>query len=315
MSGGWAIGIDVGGTKIAGGLVRLATGEVGARRVVPTRPERGGETVLADVVAVARELSEDAACGSAVRGIGVGIPELVDLDGVIRSGNVIGWEGLPVSEHLGQIAPVVIEADVRAAALAEARYGAGRPFSLFVYISIGTGISSCLVRDGTPFAGARGNALVLSTGPLTVPCASCGIQTDFVLEEYASGPALVERYRAQGNRTVDRAEDVLAAAAAGNETAAAIVQSAGEVLGSSVGLLANVLDPEAVIIGGGLGLAGGLYWTSLVRSTREHIWSEATRTLPILPAALGADAGLIGAAATAATAYTTLMDSEVTTRR
>jgi glucokinase len=316
MNGGWAIGIDVGGTKIAGGLVRLATGEVGARRVVPTSPERGGEAVLADVVAVAGELSADgAARGGAIQGIGVGVPELVDLDGVVRSGNVIGWEGLPVTERLGQIAPVVIETDVRAAARAEARYGAGRAFGLFAYVTVGTGISCCLVQDGAPFAGARGNALVLASAPMTVPSDTHGVVSKFVLEDYASGPALVARYRQQTGQAVTGAEAVLAAAGAGDEAANEIVRSAGETLGSSVGFLVNVLDPAAVIVGGGLGLAGGLFWERLVESTRAHVWSEATRQLPILPAALGADAGLIGAAATAATAHATFMDGDVSMRR
>jgi glucokinase len=78
-----------------------------------------------------------------------------------------------------------------------------------------------------------------------------------------------------------------------------VVETAGEALGVSVGWLVNVLDPEAVIVGGGLGLAGGLYWESFISSTRAHIWAEAARNLPVLPAALGAEAGLIGAAAIA----------------
>src|SRR5215510_10622523 len=76
-----------------------------------------------------------------------------------------------------------------------------------------------------------------------------------------------------------------------------VVRTAGESLGVSPAFLASTLDPEAVIVGGGLGLAGGPYWESFLSSTREHIWAENSRDLPILKAALGADAGLIGAAA------------------
>lgn len=76
-----------------------------------------------------------------------------------------------------------------------------------------------------------------------------------------------------------------------------VVRSAGHALGVSVAFLVNTLDPEAVIVGGGLGLAGGLYWSSFVDSTRDHVWAETTRSLPILTANLGPDAGFIGAAA------------------
>lgn len=305
-----AIGLDVGGTKIAGGLVAFPAGgsgqaadrppsaEVLAKRLLPTDAGRGGEAVLADTLALAAELlkvtRQDA---RDVLGIGVAVCELVDPAGNITSGQTVAWEGLPVRERFAALAPSVIESDVRAAALAEARLGAGRPFRLSAYVTVGTGISSCLVQDGRPFAGARGNALVLASAPWSMRCPACETQVEQVLEEFASGPALVERYSRTSARPVSRAEEVLALAAAGDPDAGEIVRTAGEALGNAVGHLTNVLDPEAVIVGGGLGLAGGLYWERFVTATRAHIWSEATRALPILPAALGVDAGLIGAAA------------------
>jgi glucokinase len=97
---------------------------------------------------------------------------------------------------------------------------------------------------------------------------------------------------------VARGEELLAVVETGDALAIDVVKTAGQALGVSVGWLVNVLDPESVIVGGGLGLAGGLYWSSFVAATREHIWSDTNRELPILPAALGVDAGLIGAAAT-----------------
>ena len=90
----------------------------------------------------------------------------------------------------------------------------------------------------------------------------------------------------------------MAAAARGEPDAARVIRDAGEALGSGLGFLVNVLDPDAVVVGGGLGLAGGLYWEVLVESARRHIWAETTRGLPIIPAQLGPDAGLIGAALT-----------------
>ena len=293
----WGLGLDVGGTKIAGGVVESEGGRVLARRVVPTAPERGGEAVLVDALALAEELAAEArAQGGTVASVGVGVAELVDAEGNVRSAHLLGWRDLPVRDRFSRIAPAVVEADVRAAALAEARYGYGRDFRVFAYVTVGTGISSCLVQDGRPFAGARGSALVLASGPLSSTCPRCGARSRQVLEDYASGPAIAARYSRHASREVARAEEVMAAAAAGDDAAVGVVRSAGEALGNSVGFLVNLLDPEAVVVGGGLGLAGGLYWDSFVASTREHIWSEATRGLPILPAALGPDSGLVGAA-------------------
>ena len=295
-----AIGLDVGGTKIAGGVVRLATGQILARQVVPTQPWRGGEAVLNDtrklaerLLAKAQELSAD------ILGIGIGVAELIDLQGNVTSDHTIAWRGVPLQSAFSRLAPTVVESDVRAAALAESKYGAGQPFNLFIYITIGTGISCCLVQHGQPYAGARGNALILASSPLLVTCSVCGGVSKPILEEIASGPALVKRYNQAllPSGSAERGEDVLDAVQAGDPVAVDIVRTAGEMLGSAVGWLVNVLDPEAVIVGGGLGLAGGLYWDSFAASTRHHVYAAGTRQLPIIPAALGTDAGLIGAAA------------------
>lgn len=294
-NGRFAIGLDVGGTKIAGGLVCLDSGQVIASRTVPTSPERGGEAVLADALAIAKELVAAAGSGTgAVAGIGIGVAELVDPKGAIQSEHLIKWRGLPIVERFGGIGQAKIVSDVRAAALAEARFGAGKSRQLFAYISIGTGISSCLVLGGKPLTGARGNALVLSSAPISVPCGDGW--TSFVLEDFSSGPAIAKRYKSATGAIAIQSEDVVVRAEKGDQMAVEIVESAGRALGSNVGFLINVTDPEAVVVGGGLGLAGGLFWESFVVSTRAHIWSEQTRELPIVMAGLGTSAGVIGAA-------------------
>lgn len=302
-----AIGLDVGGTKIAGGIVTFPAGQVLLKRVIPTRPQRGGEVVLAEAVALAQALLAEAKhMALELVGIGLGVAELVDPAGNITSAQTIPWANLPVQLTFSRLAPSVVESDVRTAALAEAMWGAGQPFKHFVYVTVGTGISCCLMQEGRPYAGARGNALVLASGALTISCTECGAKVKWVLEEIAAGPALVTRYhkaralaQASSVDLVKRGEEVLAAVNAGDPLAIEVVKTAGEALGVGVAWLVNVLDPEAVIVGGGLGLAGGLYWHSFVAATREHIWAERARDLPILAAALGVEAGLIGAAATA----------------
>ncbi len=287
-----SIAVDVGGTKIAAGLVEPG-GRLLARRSLPTRPERGGAAVLSDCLALVRTLAAEA--GSAVAGVGVSLCELVDPDGEVASGYTVDWRGLGAAQALGLgERPARLCADVRANALAEARLGSGRPFESFLLISIGTGISSCWVQAGRVHAGAHGNALVLSTGALTVPDAA-GRLYSFVLETYASGPALVERYRAATGQDLERAEAVLGRAEQGDVRAREVVTSAATVLGSAIAWLVNVLDPHAVVLAGGLGAAPGLYRDTLVPALRAHIWADTSRDLPVLPAALGPDGALIGA--------------------
>src|SRR5205085_12580390 len=124
----------------------LPAGNLSARRTTPTRPERGGQAVLDDALALARELLAVAAnTGITVAGIGVSVCELVDLAGNVTSGQTVAWVGLPVQAEFSRLAPAVVESDVRAHALAEAVLGGGQGHELVVFATVGTGISSCLV--------------------------------------------------------------------------------------------------------------------------------------------------------------------------
>jgi glucokinase len=290
------LGIDVGGTKIAAGLVDPATGTVSHRETIATAAARGGPAILDDTLALARRLAAAAAQeGRPLARIGVGVPQLVDTAQHIRSTYNFDWTDQPVRQRLSEIAPATLESDVRAAARAEAAFGAGRGHDPFAYVTIGTGISYCLVIAAAPYAGAKGYAIHFASSALHVRCSSCGHLEAPVLEELAAGPALARRYAATGGKAAG-AESVLAAADAGEPAAVAIIQDAAESLGALLGNLVNMLDPAAIVLGGGLGLAPGLYGQRLIASTRAHIWAEDRRNLPMLPAALGADAGIIGAA-------------------
>jgi glucokinase len=250
-----AVGVDIGGTKIAVGAVD-ASGRLDRLTHLATASTSLDE--LAD--AVARTVD-----GRGPHGVGIGICEVVDAEGRIRSHTSIDWTE---SELAGALGSIVLDADVRAAALAEARLGAGRDFASFVYVTVGTGISHSLVVDGEPHRGAHGCAQLVGSAPLTLTCPHCGERFSLSAEDVASGDAV-----ARGRPLAE----------------------AGEMLGSFVALLVNVLDPAAVVVGGGLGTAGGDYWTALERSVRAHVWAEHVRDVPVLQAGLGADSGVIGA--------------------
>lgn len=295
-----AIGVDVGGTKIRAGRVHFPQGFVQGRRLIPTQPERGGQAVLDDVMRLIDELATPTPNDGRVAGaIGLGLCELVDQLGNVMSAATINWKEVSVCERLSRYGPVVIEADVRAAAFGEALFGAGKPYGIFLYVTAGTGISCCLVIDRQPYAGVRGATGTMASGPRRVVCEQCRTVDQRSLEAMASGPALVRRYNQDRAARAHVAEDVAAAARSGDAKALEVLRTAGEALGAAIGGLVNVLDPGAVVVGGGLGLSGGEYWASLQSSAREHIWSDLHRDLPILPAEAGPDAGILGAAAAA----------------
>jgi glucokinase len=294
-----AIGVDVGGTKIALGLLDAATRTLLSSTVIPTACDRGGDAVLRDVEQHVKSLKSEArALRKQVAGIGVVVPENVNLAGEITSSEVIPqWNELPVARTLGAVAPTVLDSDVRAAALAEAQLGAGRPYRLIAFMTVGTGLSYCAADGGHPLPGAHGGALHLGTSILvhlddgTEPC----------LERLASGSAIVARYTARGG-IATRAEEVLSAARAGDETACEVVEAAARALGIGIALLINMLDPEAVVTGGGLGSAETDYWTS-AREWARHYAHEHAKDTPVVRGELGADAGVIGAALTGLLAH------------
>ena len=263
-------GVDVGGTKIDACILDPSTGIVSERARIPSRCERGGRAVLADCVDLVRRLSDSArvAC------VGIGLCEFVSSEGRPTSAFTVDWRHLDIERAFAGIAPVHLESDVRAGAIAEGRLGAGRGIrGPWLYVSVGTGISHTLMLDGRPFAGARGNAVVVGAPPV---------------ERVASGLALE---RATGRAS---AEDVLADA--GLDTT---VANATAALGLALAALINALDPAAVVVGGGLGLVDS-YRAAAVEAMRPAVEALDTRSVPVLAASLGSLAGPVGAGLAAA---------------
>lgn len=265
------IGIDAGGTKIAAGVVDPGDGRILERRETPTRRHRGGQAVLEDCLELLRQISG----GRTIAAIGAGVPELVSLEGKIQTAENWDWRDGSFRGALAKIAPLHIESDVRAAALAEARFGAGRALSSFLYLTVGTGVSHTFVVGGRPWRGARGNAIVTGAPPV---------------ELAASGAALAGQARKRSG------EEVLATPA--DEP---LVEAAARALGTELAALVNALDPEAVVVGGGLGLAPG-FMQRVVAPMRPQIYAASTRDLAVYPSGLGVHAGVIGAAVSAAEA-------------
>jgi glucokinase len=287
-----ALGVDVGGTKIALALVGR-DGRVRSERRLANREHADASALLEAVAVEARALSGEGS--PAVEGVGVGVCELVDRSGEIVSSTTIPWTRGDVERALSSIGPVTVEADVRAAALAEAALGAGRGLETFGYVTVGTGVSSAFVREGVPWAGARGAAQLLGSARIDVPCPSCGRVVDVCLEDVGSGSGIAARYRKLSGADADDGKAIFEAADDGDEVAARVLSDAATALGSYVALFVNLFDPHAVVIGGGLASSSS-FLASVVSSARDHVWAPHVRSLPIHAGALGASAGSIGAA-------------------
>ena len=289
---GTAVGIDVGGTKTAVGLVELEDGSILDLREIDSHAERGADElhrrlrpVVGEVVAGPTNLPD---------GVGVVVPELVSPSGEVLTDVVIPGMAGDLASAWADLGVRAVEADVRGAALAEGCFGHGVGLASFAYVSVGTGISCCLVIDGRPWAGANGAAILLGSGMLVEGSGAGQDRGERSLEAFAGGPALVERYR-EGGGVATSARDVLERCT-DDPSALDVVTSAGAALGRGLAELVNLLDPSAVVLGGGLGSAAGPYRDAAIEAARAAIWADAARAVPILPSAIGPHAGVVGAA-------------------
>jgi Transcriptional regulator/sugar kinase len=283
------IAIDVGGTDLKSATLDRA-GRLGPIRRTRTPQSSGdpGGTVVAAIAALVA--SEPAAA------IGVTIPGHVDeAAGVgVRSTN-LGWRNYPFRERLAEATgrPVAITHDVRAAGEAEHRLGAGQGHQNVAFVAIGTGIAAALLLDGRPFtrggiAGELGHTIVDPNGP---QC-RCGKQG--CLEAISSAGAIAARYAAASARPVSGAAQVLDLARGGDELAAEVWSEAISGLVTGISILASLIAPEVVVIGGGLSEAGDDLLTPLRTGLAARSGSGFIPTL--IRAELGQDAGTWGAA-------------------
>ncbi|MGH3309250.1 MAG: ROK family protein [Streptomyces sp.] len=302
------IALDVGGTTLRAGLV---TAEGRLLHSVTRSSVRNGrrDPGLAGTVTAAREMIAAAAeRGVTVAGIGAGFPEYVDAAGRLTSHEVLDWAVQPL-ELLGPLVPgrpAVVESDVRCAALAEARSGGGQGRGSFLYVSLGTGLSAVLIQGGRLWHGNRGEAIAL--GSFEVPAS---VDPGFSaggnggrppnLEEYAAGAGIAARYTKVTGVEVTEARDVVRRAEAGDGTATELLSAAGRALGTSLAWTVALLDPEAVVLGGGLGTSSPRMDGVLHDALRKSYTARCARPgpPPVHPAGLGAASGLLGAAAAA----------------
>lgn len=303
VSGGPLVGIDLGGTKIAAGLVDR-TGIVLHRMSLPT-PREGRDAVISALVETVVELAGRSP--RPVAAVGIGAPGVVDREaGRVRSATATlpGWGDTSLRDEMQRRTglPVAVDNDVRVMALGELLYGAGRDCPDILFVSVGTGLGGALVSAGRVLtgphhcAGSFAHLLVSERGH--IPC-GCG-RFDHV-EAVVSGPAIVAAYAAHAQKEgacrppASSGEEVVHRASAGDDVAKWCVEHAGSVLGRVLAGLLAAVDASVVVVGGGMAGAGPMFLGPL-RSALHGEGLEPLQTVPVMAAALGGDGPLIGAA-------------------
>jgi glucokinase len=298
-----SLAVDIGGSKFVVGLVTPA-GEIlhaerhGWRELTP-------EGVARDIKeAIHGLLQAYPRCRPTV--MGAAIPGLADPQrGLWVESGFSGIRNLP----FGQIMedefglPVSLDNDCNACAAAERTYGCCRDIDHFIWITVSNGIGGCIFINGAPYPGGGGNAgeighVVVEEGPGARPCA-CGHAG--CAEMHAAGPALVKNYLSLGGaQRIDgeapSAKNIDTLARRGDKTARAAYELEGLYLGRAIAAAVNLINPQKVVIGGGVSLGFDLFWPSLERTLRARVYWGANPNLKVEPTALGYNAALLGAA-------------------
>ncbi|SMB97456.1 glucokinase [Thermanaeromonas toyohensis ToBE] len=307
------VGVDLGGTNIAGVLID-EKGELKGSKVWPTEAEYGPEHILRRIIELIRTLLEENGFTlNQLQGVGVGVPGLVNTrEGrSIISHNLPGWKDIAVAQKIHEEinAPVFIENDVRMAAWGEKLLGAGQDKEDIVCLTLGTGIGSGIFIQGKMFKGRKESAGEIGHMTVEKDGLRCNCGNYGCLELYASGRGIARRAKeALANHTSSlilklvngdinqiTAATVCTAAKQGDELALKVIKETALYLGIGLANVANLLNPQRIILGGGVMQAGEL----LLEPTREVVYSRAlplNREVEIVPAKLGEWAGAIGGA-------------------
>lgn len=310
------LGVDIGGTNVKIGVINQA-GEILEHRQIPTNVHRAPENVIADIAAAANDIRTALeAQGQTIVSLGVGVPGAIDWqEGVCRllPNFPNGWRDVRLKEQLERhlALPTFMINDVRAITLAEKLFGAGKSVSSMIMAAIGTGIGGGIVINNELLIGRDGSAGELGHMNVEPGGVVCGCGSRGCLECYASGPAIAGaalRALVQQNDTLIRelvkndynkvtAAVVAEAAERGDQVAKDILTNAGKYIGQAMANVAVVVNPEMVVIGGGVAQAGRVLFGSICKTFHKTLQIIQSETIQIRLSELGVLAGIQGSAA------------------
>ncbi len=278
-----------------------------------THASNGRVKVVARLIELIREmLSRSRAEGRWIRAIGIGAPGVIYVEKgiVVKSPNFPDWNNFGLKQEIESALdiPVFIENDANAAALGEQWLGAGCGAGSMILITLGTGVGGGIVLDGKIWHGADGMAGEIGHITIIPEGRQCSCGNRGCLEMYASARGIVQSYmegldKASVSRDDPRraytSEDIFRAAKGGDGLAIHVMEDMGRYLGIGVASLINIFNPEMIVIGGGVMDAWSLFIGTLGSEVRQRAFEVPAKSAEILPAGLGADAGIVGAAAAA----------------
>ena len=306
------IGIDLGGTNIAVGLVN-EEGRIIAKTETPTLASRPYQELIKDMAACAKKVMEEAKITEdELRSIGVGIPGVADKDGMVIFCTNLGWRNVPLRAELQQYInkPVYMDNDATVAGWAEYQAGVSRGTDSSVFMTLGTGLGGGIVMNGKIWAGAHGAGSELGHLVIEVDGVPCTCGKRGCAERYCSATAIIRMAReacadapnclimraVEGDMDKINAKAVFDAAKEGDSVAMQVFNRFVKYLAIAINNVISFIDPDMIILGGGVSRAGDFLLDAVKAALPEYLFYPTLKQPELRIASLGNDAGIIGAA-------------------
>lgn len=302
----YGFGVDIGGTTIKMGFFET-DGKLLDKWEIKTDTSNNGENILYDVAkAVDNKLAQEGISKDEVQGIGIGVPGPVRGDGTVNRCVNLGWGVINVAEKLSSLTGITVKVgnDANVAALGEMWQGGAKGCKDVVMVTLGTGVGGGIIVDGkivAGFHGAGGEIGHITVNPDEIEACNCGKYG--CLEQYTSATGIVRMAKRKLAKSSDEttlrslenitAKDIFDAAKAEDELAKELVDELGEILGSALATISCVVNPEAIVVGGGVSKAGAILIDTIAEHFRENAF-HACRETRFELATLGNDAGIYG---------------------
>ena len=270
-------GIDIGGTKTSIGIVDIKKGKVLSKIIIPSKKFKDDKKNLDNIINTTIKLIDN----KKIKNIAIGVPELINNKGVIKGNYNFNWKNKKLINFFPNKYNVIVDSDVRCHLRAEKFYGHGQKFKNFIYINIGTGLSYSHFKNNQIYTGANGYAIHFASSKITLYNPVNNKKISLIPENFYSGKAIMTFLK---KFKQSKKQDLL-------------LNNIADSLGSLIGNLINSIDPELIVMGGGVVNNNFKFRNLLIKYTRNYILSEDVKKIKILISKLKDDTGLLGAAA------------------
>ena len=269
-----AIGVDIGGTKTAIGIIDYQTGKISKKLIFPSKSFKNDSKNLNFIIEKTLVLSN----ANRINHIGIGVPELINNKGVIKGNYNFNWGNINLAKYFPKNIKILVDSDVRCHLRAEKYFGVARNYKNFAYINIGTGLSYAQFKENDIYSGANGYAIHFASSKISLYDWKKNKKISLIPEDYYSGKEIVKILNIKNTQKKNR-----------------IMKNVAESLASIIGSLINTIDPAKIVLGGGVVIHNAYFTKILISNIRKYILADEVKKINIVTSKLKDNTGLLGA--------------------